>query len=268
VNCRPASAVSMHRTRVRAAGARPGKGHQGREQVDGNAEATAQSSNSRELDSGAAAAGCCARLSQSRKPRRQVPSRPAIPGRGRSWSIARALPYLFEKDTGTKSTCYGGCPAIWRPVVTKGSPVAGTGAKRRCWERRSEPTARHRSPVPGTRSTTTPAIPSRARRRPRIWVEQVFGPPGQLNPEGMLPAISDTSHRSGKVMASHVPLAVPVATLPASCRAQPRIRCSRRWRRRVWCRCCCSRRPWRGTCGRRVRCWRRGCRRRRCSGCR
>ena len=37
--------------------------------------------------------------------------------------------YLFEKDTGTKSTCYGACPTIWPPVLTKGSPVAGAGAQ-------------------------------------------------------------------------------------------------------------------------------------------
>lgn len=37
--------------------------------------------------------------------------------------------YLFEKDTGIKSTCYGACAAAWPPVLTTGSPVAGPGAR-------------------------------------------------------------------------------------------------------------------------------------------
>jgi predicted lipoprotein with Yx(FWY)xxD motif len=36
--------------------------------------------------------------------------------------------YLFEKDTGTTSSCYGACAGAWPPVVTTGSPVAGSGA--------------------------------------------------------------------------------------------------------------------------------------------
>lgn len=37
--------------------------------------------------------------------------------------------YLFEKDTGTKPTCYGACAAAWPPVLTMGSPAAGPGAR-------------------------------------------------------------------------------------------------------------------------------------------
>lgn len=37
--------------------------------------------------------------------------------------------YLFEKDTGTRSTCYGACAAAWPPVQTKGTPVAAGGAR-------------------------------------------------------------------------------------------------------------------------------------------
>jgi predicted lipoprotein with Yx(FWY)xxD motif len=37
--------------------------------------------------------------------------------------------YLFEKDTGTKSTCYGACAAAWPPVLTTARPVAGPGAR-------------------------------------------------------------------------------------------------------------------------------------------
>ena len=37
--------------------------------------------------------------------------------------------YLFEKDTGPKSTCYGSCAVAWPPFTTSGTPTAGTGAK-------------------------------------------------------------------------------------------------------------------------------------------
>ena len=37
--------------------------------------------------------------------------------------------YLFEKDTGTKPTCYGPCAQAWPPVLAHGTPVAGPGAK-------------------------------------------------------------------------------------------------------------------------------------------
>jgi predicted lipoprotein with Yx(FWY)xxD motif len=37
--------------------------------------------------------------------------------------------YLFEKDTGTKSTCSGGCATIWPPLRASGKPTAGSGAK-------------------------------------------------------------------------------------------------------------------------------------------
>jgi len=33
--------------------------------------------------------------------------------------------YLFEADTGTKSTCYAACASAWPPVLTTGAPVAG-----------------------------------------------------------------------------------------------------------------------------------------------
>jgi predicted lipoprotein with Yx(FWY)xxD motif len=35
--------------------------------------------------------------------------------------------YLFEKDTGSKSTCSGACAAEWPPVTTNGKPSAGSG---------------------------------------------------------------------------------------------------------------------------------------------
>ena len=36
--------------------------------------------------------------------------------------------YLFEGDTGTKSTCYQQCASAWPPVLTRGTPAAGPGA--------------------------------------------------------------------------------------------------------------------------------------------
>ena len=35
--------------------------------------------------------------------------------------------YLFEKDTGPKSTCSGACATDWPPVTTTGKPTAGSG---------------------------------------------------------------------------------------------------------------------------------------------
>ncbi|GAA2698652.1 lipoprotein [Nonomuraea recticatena] len=37
--------------------------------------------------------------------------------------------YLFEKDTGGKSTCYGECAKEWPPYLTTDAPRAGEGAK-------------------------------------------------------------------------------------------------------------------------------------------
>ena len=35
--------------------------------------------------------------------------------------------YLFEADSGTTSSCTGGCETAWPPLTVTGAPVAGTG---------------------------------------------------------------------------------------------------------------------------------------------
>jgi predicted lipoprotein with Yx(FWY)xxD motif len=35
--------------------------------------------------------------------------------------------YLFEKDTGMKSTCNGACATFWPPVTTEGAAKVGSG---------------------------------------------------------------------------------------------------------------------------------------------
>jgi predicted lipoprotein with Yx(FWY)xxD motif len=35
--------------------------------------------------------------------------------------------YLFDADSGTASTCNGGCASAWPPLITAGRPIAGTG---------------------------------------------------------------------------------------------------------------------------------------------
>jgi predicted lipoprotein with Yx(FWY)xxD motif len=37
--------------------------------------------------------------------------------------------YLFDKENSKKPRCYGACASVWPPVLTKGKPVAGSGAK-------------------------------------------------------------------------------------------------------------------------------------------
>jgi len=37
--------------------------------------------------------------------------------------------YLFDKESGPTSECYGACAEAWPPVLSEGEPEAGAGAK-------------------------------------------------------------------------------------------------------------------------------------------
>src|SRR5215217_1117660 len=37
--------------------------------------------------------------------------------------------YLFQRDSGTKSTCFGECASDWPPLRADGTPTVGDGAK-------------------------------------------------------------------------------------------------------------------------------------------
>jgi predicted lipoprotein with Yx(FWY)xxD motif len=39
--------------------------------------------------------------------------------------------YYFDKESGSKSECYGACAEAWPPVLTKGEPKAATGVQQR-----------------------------------------------------------------------------------------------------------------------------------------
>ena len=39
--------------------------------------------------------------------------------------------YYFDKESGSKSECYGACAEAWPPVLTKGEPQAGAGVEQR-----------------------------------------------------------------------------------------------------------------------------------------
>ena len=38
--------------------------------------------------------------------------------------------YLFDKEKGKRSECYGECAVVWPPLLTKGKPRVGIGARK------------------------------------------------------------------------------------------------------------------------------------------
>ena len=44
---------------------------------------------------------------------------------GRSMTL-----YMFEKDKGGKSSCYGACAKVWAPLLTSGKASAGAGVSK------------------------------------------------------------------------------------------------------------------------------------------
>jgi predicted lipoprotein with Yx(FWY)xxD motif len=45
------------------------------------------------------------------------------------WGPRRQAVYVFERDRRGRSRCYGACAEAWPPVFTRGTPVAGRGAR-------------------------------------------------------------------------------------------------------------------------------------------
>jgi predicted lipoprotein with Yx(FWY)xxD motif len=63
-----------------------------------------------------------------------VPTSPAIVNAGQNTTLGSFLVdsngmtlYIYTRDTPGKSNCYGGCATNWPPLLTNGSPTAGTG---------------------------------------------------------------------------------------------------------------------------------------------
>jgi predicted lipoprotein with Yx(FWY)xxD motif len=62
--------------------------------------------------------------------------RPATVGTANVGSLGKILVdaqghtlYLFRKDSGTKSSCFGACASAWPPLRATGKPTVGSGAK-------------------------------------------------------------------------------------------------------------------------------------------
>jgi predicted lipoprotein with Yx(FWY)xxD motif len=67
------------------------------------------------------------RTAQSRKRRgKRIKLRNSQFGRVLFDSNNRAI-YLFTREPGSRSRCYGSCAAAWPPVLTRGRPRAGSG---------------------------------------------------------------------------------------------------------------------------------------------
>jgi predicted lipoprotein with Yx(FWY)xxD motif len=74
-----------------------------------------------------AVAGCGGGGSASPTPPKTAGGRAAKFGVG-SVALGKIL-YLFKKDSGTTSSCFGACAASWPPLRARGTPTVGSGAK-------------------------------------------------------------------------------------------------------------------------------------------
>jgi predicted lipoprotein with Yx(FWY)xxD motif len=69
------------------------------------------------------------------KPPTTASGRPATVGTASVGSLGKILVdaqghtlYLFRKDAGTKSACFGACASAWPPLRAAGKPTVGSGA--------------------------------------------------------------------------------------------------------------------------------------------
>jgi predicted lipoprotein with Yx(FWY)xxD motif len=82
-----------------------------------------------------ALAGCGADANGSAASPTTANGRPATVGVADDSSLGKILVdsqgrtlYLFQKDEGTKSACYGACASNWPPLRASGKPTIGGGA--------------------------------------------------------------------------------------------------------------------------------------------
>jgi predicted lipoprotein with Yx(FWY)xxD motif len=76
------------------------------------------------------ALGLAGALAASRLAARAVTVATARSGLGRILVDGRGRTlYLFEKDTRSRSACYGSCAKFWPALLARGTPSAGRGAK-------------------------------------------------------------------------------------------------------------------------------------------
>jgi predicted lipoprotein with Yx(FWY)xxD motif len=92
-------------------------------------------------DSENAGGGATATATEAAAPPATEPAAPASAGAGTTIKTAdsqfgqvlfdgdeQAI-YYFDKESGSKSECYGACAEAWPPVLTEGDPQAGAGAQ-------------------------------------------------------------------------------------------------------------------------------------------
>lgn len=82
----------------------------------------------------ALAIGACGGGSDTPAPPKTAGGRPATVGLESAGSLGKVLVdsrgrtlYLFQKDSGGRSSCVGACAAAWPPVRAQGMPLAGPG---------------------------------------------------------------------------------------------------------------------------------------------